>query len=265
MHTKESLMHDLEKMRIDPRGTLFIHSSYKSIGQVEGGPETVLDALIEYMRDGLLVLPAHTWAYIGEHNPRFSVKDSKTCVGVLTELFRHRPGVIRSLHPTHSVCALGKDAAEFVRGEELRDTPCGRESCYGKLLDRDATIMFIGVDLTRNTYIHGVEEWCGIPNRLTEHLVPYVIELPDGTEISAPSHKHTGLIWSDHFWKVNDLFIREGVMYTGRFGHAETRVTSARKTYELLSEMLRENPALFDRNEPLDWNEDNKTGVDKHA
>lgn len=251
MYTKASLIRDLEKMRIDRKGTLFVHSAYRSIGPVDGGPDTVLDALIEYMQDGLLVLPAHTWAYIGEHNPRFNPARDKTCVGVLTELFRQRPGVVRSLHPTHSVCALGKDAAAFASGEELQDTPCGRQGCYGKLLDRSATILLIGVDLIRNTFIHGVEEWHDVPNRLTEHLVPYVIELPDGTELSAPSRKHCGEIWSDHFWKVNDRFIREDVMYTGHFGLADTRVVSAAATYELLSRMLREDPHLFDKNEPL--------------
>lgn len=251
MHTTESLMHDLEKMRIDRRGTLFVHSSFRAIGPVEGGPDAVLDALIAYMKDGLLVLPAHTWAYIGEHNPRFSLADSKTCVGVLTELFRQRPGVLRSLHPTHSVCALGKDAAAFIAGNEKCDSPCHRHSPYGKLLDREATILFVGVDLCRNTFIHGVEEWNDIPHRLSEHLVPYVIELPDGTEISAPSRRHDGEWCSYHYWKVNDLFIREGLMYTGHFGYADTRVTNARTTYERLSQMLQKNPELFSKNEPL--------------
>ncbi|NBD24819.1 AAC(3) family N-acetyltransferase [Paenibacillus glycinis] len=60
MHTKESLLRDLESMRINPRGMLFVHSSYKAIGPVEGGPDAVLDALSAYMRDGLLAMLAHT-------------------------------------------------------------------------------------------------------------------------------------------------------------------------------------------------------------
>ncbi|MBM7568387.1 AAC(3) family N-acetyltransferase [Paenibacillus sacheonensis] len=251
MHTKQTLLRDLENMRIDPRGTLFVHSSYKAIGPVEGGPDTVLDALTEYMQDGLLALPAHTWSYINGSNPRFNVQDSATCVGILTELFRKRPGVLRSLHPTHSVCALGRDAADFIAGNELCDTPCGRQSSYGKLLDREATILFIGVDLCKNTFIHGVEEWNDIPNRLTDRIMPYVIELPDGSEISAPSRKHCGELWSYYFWKVNDLFIREGIMYTGHFGYADTRVTNAATTNELLSRMLKADPELFSTNEPL--------------
>lgn len=88
------------------------------------------------MKEGLLVLPTHTWSYIDAQNPRFSVLESPSCVGILPELFRKRPGVIRSWHPTHSVAALGADAALFTAGDERWDTPCARGSVYGKLLDR---------------------------------------------------------------------------------------------------------------------------------
>lgn len=109
----------------------------KSIGQVDGGADTVLDVFSQYMKDGLLVLPTHTWAYINKNNPRFYVDKSPSCVGILTELFRKRPGVVRSLHPTHSVAALGKDAKEFVAGDEKCDTPCGRNSVPALFSDNE--------------------------------------------------------------------------------------------------------------------------------
>lgn len=116
MHTTTSLMKQLQELNLDPHGTILVHSSLKSVGEVDGGANTVLDVLSEYMKDGLLVLPTHTWAYINADNPRFSVLDSPSCVGILPELFRKRPDVIRSWHPTHSVAALGADAEQFTRG-----------------------------------------------------------------------------------------------------------------------------------------------------
>ena len=56
MYTKEDLINCLSDMRIDPKGTVLVHSSMKAIGEVEGGADTVLDAFSEYMRDGLLAL-----------------------------------------------------------------------------------------------------------------------------------------------------------------------------------------------------------------
>jgi len=87
MYKKQDLLNHLKELDIDGNGVLLVHSSMKSIGQVEGGADTVLDALSEYMKNGLLVLPTHTWSYIKGDNPRFYVDDSPSCVGILTELF----------------------------------------------------------------------------------------------------------------------------------------------------------------------------------
>lgn len=252
MHSYSSLLTQLEAMGIDRTGTILVHSSMKSIGQVEGGAATVLDVLSDYMQEGLLVLPTHTWSYIKKDNPKFYVETSETCVGILTELFRKRPGVVRSWHPTHSVAALGKDAAEFVAGDEKCETPCARESVYGKLLDRKGTILLVGVDLRRNTFIHGVEEWADIPGRLTDDHEPLITVLPDGTEISVPSRRHCGKSWSEHYWKVEEVFLNRGVMFKGQFGDAVVRVCDTVKMTELLFDMLREDPDMLSDNEPLD-------------
>ena len=39
--------------------------------------------------------------------PRFDVRRTPSQMGFVTALFRRRPNVVRSLHPTHSICALG--------------------------------------------------------------------------------------------------------------------------------------------------------------
>lgn len=252
MHTKASLQMQLKELGLNPRGTVLMHASMKKMGEVEGGADTVLDALSDYMREGLLVLPTHTWATINASNPKYYVEDTPTCVGILTELFRKRPGVIRSWHPTHSVGALGQDAAAFVEGAERWDTPCARGSVWGKLLDRRATILLVGVTMIRNTFIHGIEEWADIPGRLTDGHQPLVTVLEDGTEIPVPSRRHHGLSWSNHFWKVEEHLISKGAVHRGQLGDAEVLVCDAEKLYEEVTRMLRINPDLFSDNEPLE-------------
>jgi len=252
MHTKESLMKQLEQMGIDREGTVLVHSSMKSMGHVEGGADTVLDALTAYMKDGLLVLPTHTWSFINADNPKFYVDQSPSCVGILPELFRKRADVVRSLHPTHSVAALGRDAVVFTGDDHHFDTPCARGSAWGKLLDRKAAILLVGVDLKRNTFIHGVEEWVDIPGRLTDDREMLYTVLSDGTEISVPSRRHCGLPWSEHFWKVDEVLEQAGAMYKGQLGDAVVRVCDAAAISDIITEMLKDNPDLFSDNEPLD-------------
>lgn len=258
-YKKEDLIKYLRDLNINPKGTLLVHSSMKSIGEVEGGADTVLDALSEYMKDGLLVLPTHTWATVGVNmpegvasNPVFSVTDSSVCIGILPELFRKRPGVIRSWHPTHSVAALGKDAAEFVKDNELWDTPCARKSPWGKLLDRDAQIMLLGVDLRRNTFIHGVEEWVDIPGRLTDLPEDLFVITPEGERIHVPSRRHHGDHWSEYFWKVDEFLEEKGVMTKGKFGDATVRICQAAPMTAVLNQLLAINPNLFSNNDPFE-------------
>lgn len=250
MYTKDDLKKQLKKLEINPKGTILVHSSFKSIGEVAGGPDTVLDALSEYMKEGLLVLPSHTWSQVNESAPFFNVDHMPTNVGILTELFRQRKGVVRSWHPTHSVAALGKDAKEFTSGEEKMDTPCARESVYGKLLDREAQILLIGVDLKRNTFIHGIEEWLDIPNRITDsHELLYTV-LSDGTKLSVTSRRHTES-WSQFYSKADDLLLETNAMYIGEIGDAEVRVCDTKRMTEVLTALLKIDSAIFSDDQPL--------------
>ncbi len=251
VHTKDSLLQDLRRLAIDPRGTLLVHSSMKSIGEVVGGADTVLDALSAYMLDGLLVLPTHTWKTVSPENPRYYQAESSVCVGILPELFRQRAGVHRSLHPTHSTAALGRDAAEFASGDELCGSPCARNSTWGKLLDRDAAIMLIGVDLTRCTFIHGVEEWFGIPNRLAETPDRLISVRADKVEIPVSLYRHHGVSSSENFWKAEPVLELNGALHKGYFGDALTRVCSAPHMADLLFDMLAADPELFSDDSPL--------------
>mgnify|MGYP000931796889 CR=1 FL=1 len=180
-------MDGLRSMGVPHGGVLFVHSSMKAIGPVEGGAECVLDVLSKFLSAGLLVLPSHSWDQIEKGNFVFDPKETRSCVGILSNLFMRRPGVFRSLHPTHSVAALGIGAESFVSGEEWTDTPCSREGCYGKLYDMGAQVLFLGCSLKRNTLLHGVEEWNSIPGRITETTALFRIRMPASPSLSSSS------------------------------------------------------------------------------
>ena len=250
MYTKEQLMAHMAEMGINPRGTLLVHSSMKSIGQVEGGADTVLDALSEYMKEGLLIFPTHTWRQINLDNPVFNAATEPTCVGLLTNMFMKRPGVFRSLHPTHSVAALGAEAEEYVKGEEKATTPCPRNGCWGRLYDRKAQILMLGVKLNRYTYLHSVEEWADVPDRLTEKPHMLYTVLPDGKTVPAPQHRHSGAK-SEYFVKMDEVFLESGAMTIGRFGDAECRLCDAVRTADVTLKLLEEDMNLFGTPDPV--------------
>ena len=264
MHTYQSLKAQLAQMGIDPRGTLLVHSSMKAIGEVEGRADTVLDALCDYIKDGLLIFPTHTWDAITRERNVMEVATEPCCVGILPELFRKRPGVVRSFHPTHSVAALGREAEADVAGEENAHTPCWRGGCWGKLYDRQAQILFVGCPLKRNTFLHGVEEWCDIPGRLWEEAEDYYVLAPDGTRYYTPQNRHNNSFPSEHYDKMEPLFAREGAVSYGFLGDAKCILGKAREMADITAGCLKRNPRLFDDDAPLtseDFEEKPQKGV----
>ena len=242
MYTKQDLLQHLSNIGVDPTGTLKVHISYKAIGEVDGRADTVLDALSEYMKDGLLVLPSHTWAHVRGNNPVMDVLHTTSCVGVLTEMFRKRVGVVRSLHPTHSVSVLGEGDLEFVAGEEKISTPCGEGGAYHKLWQRDAQILLIGVNFERNTFIHGIEEWDGAEGSVSDTTEDYYVINQNGQRIHTPQNRHCARLGSGTFCKLEPQAINEGIVTLGKFGDATTRLMSAKALRAMVAPLLKENP-----------------------
>lgn len=252
--TVNSLQEDLRRAGIDPHGVLLCHLSMKQIGPVDGGPEAVLDALMSYMEDGLLVIPCHTWANVGAENPLFDVLATKPCVGLLPDRFRRRPGVIRTLHPTHSLCVYGKGAEEFAVGQERFDTPCAPGSCYGELERRNAQVMMIGVTFACNTSVHCIEEVAHVPNRLSREKQALWVRRADGTEIAVPSFRHENAN-SDYYVKLEPVMRWRGLLHETFFGAARTLLFREKDLFRVTLELLDRNPDLFgdDAPVPLAW------------
>ena len=244
MHTKQSLLVDLKALGLDPEGTTLAHFSYKSLGEVEGGAQTVVDAMVEYMHDGLMVFPTHTWANVTEDQPYYSVNETEVCIGIIPELARKTPNGIRSAHPTHSVVAFGKDAKIFTEGDHLYTTPCPREGTWGRLLDRNATILLVGVGLNRDTFIHGVEEWLDIPNRINEKKRMLFIRLSDGTLVPRPNSGHLGH-GAENFPRVEEYLREQGILKEGRLGDARVLYHQTKPLTQSLDELLAKDPDLF--------------------
>ena len=241
MYTKQDLTAYLQALGIDPLGTLMVHLSYKSIGEVDGCGDTVLDALSEYMSAGLLVLPSHTWAHVGEKNPVMDVLYTPSCVGKLTELFRKRPGVLRSLHPTHSLSAHGAQAASFLSGEQHINTPCGKGGAYYKLWQRNAQILLIGVNFTRNTYIHGIEEWDGAEGSISSEKTDLYVINHEGNRLYTPQYRHCAPLSSETFCKLEPQMLQAGILTLGTFGDATARVMRAAPLREAVGALLQDD------------------------
>ncbi len=237
MFTKEDLIRDIRAMGILPTDTVLIHTSLRSIGKVEGGADTVIDAFRDCLPEGLLLVPTHTWANVNRENPVYDVRSSIPCIGTLPRVAAFRPDGFRSLHPTHSLWGLGRDAEDYLRGEENAPTPGTPGFAWDRLAERNAKILLIGVGHDRNTYIHSVEEAGDVPDRI--HPEPFEVTIIDH---NGQEHRHP---YASHFCsKVPDVSaqyvnfekpLRElGAQTMGQLGNATVRIVDARLCREIL-------------------------------
>ncbi len=263
---KEMLMKDLENMGIKSTDAVLVHSSMKSIGEVEGGADTVVDTFMEYLSDGMFMTPAQTWAQMSAEYNVFDPKTEDTCVGIIPNIFYKRDGVERSLHPTHSMAVWGKrrcgdkviTAKEYVQGEENCTTPCTPGGCWDRLKDIDAKILLIGVNHVKNTFIHAVGEVLDVPERLTAEPTLFKIVMPDGSlkEVNMYRHynRHTAHI-SESFEKLRLAYEECGAAKNVKFGAADCILCDAKAIFEVTKKVLsHEINCVIDREEiPAEW------------
>lgn len=245
LYTKEDLKKQLAEAGLLPTDTVLVHSSMKAIGAVEGGADTVLDAWMEYFSEGLLLLPTHTWRQMSAEYNVFDPEKEESCVGLLTNLFRKRDGVVRSLHPTHSMAAYGRTAAEYIRGEENCNTPCTPGGCYDRLRTVGGKILLVGVGHERNTFIHSVEEVLNVPNRLTDKPVLFYVVMPDGQRKKVYMRRHYNAMQphiSEDFVKLEQAFYDRGAAKRVLFGEASCILCDAKKVFEVTRDVLAPDP-----------------------
>ena len=187
MYTKNDILQQLAAMHAPKGSVVMMHTSLRLVGEVEGGAQGLLDAMIEYFTadGGLFCVPTHTWSEIGEDKITLDLLNPESCLGTFSDVAAKDPRGVRSINPTHSMVVFGDRAAaeEFVKDDEFVLTSTAPESCYGKIIGRSGHILLVGVAHNRNTVLHCIAEMLQLPNRMADKPRPTTIRKKDGTVI----------------------------------------------------------------------------------
>jgi aminoglycoside 3-N-acetyltransferase len=196
--TVRSLATDLRALGVTAGDVVLMHSAYKSLGVVVGGPQAVVQAVLDVLGpDGTLVVPTHTsentdpatwqhppvpeewWAPIRDGAPGFDVDRTPASrwMGRLAELVRTWPGAIRSDHPQVSFAAIGPRAEEITKDHRLDDA-LGERSPLGAVNRLDGKVLLLGCGHDSNTSLHLAEWRQPAPPR---HRTGSSVRRPDGT------------------------------------------------------------------------------------
>ena len=245
--TKDDIISGLSRLGLNAGHKVLVHSSLKSFGYVEGGANTVIDALIEsVMPDGTILVPTLTGnkTLSPANPPVFDPQNTPCWTGHIPETFRKRPDAIRSLHPTHSVAAIGADAVPLTADHINSLTPCDESSPYGKLAQReDSYVLFVGVGYEVNTMFHHIEEVAGVAYHMQETFTRAKI-VHNGKEMVRHILLHKYGI-PRNFGVMEPIFEERGIQLRIKIGNSEMRFVNIQKMVRATVQCLRANNKLL--------------------
>ncbi|MBQ3016246.1 MAG: AAC(3) family N-acetyltransferase [Clostridia bacterium] len=232
-YNKSDVKRYLSSLGIKSDDTVLIHTSYKSVGEIEGGPDAFIDAFCEHLCDGLFIIPTHTWNNVNSENPIYIVNKTLPCIGLLPRIAAFRADGVRSLHPTHSMWVHGVEKENFIAGEELSETPAPVGGAWWRLGERRAKILLIGVGLNRNTYIHAVDEIAQLDDRLspTPFSVTVIDQNGNETTHGFRPHYNTG---SENFGNFERPLRELGALTYGKLCDADVMLVDAAKCRDII-------------------------------
>jgi aminoglycoside 3-N-acetyltransferase len=153
----------LRRLGVVEGDVLCIHSSFDRFLGFTGGWGEAVRALQHAVGEkGGILMPTQPFTstaveYVRTH-PVTDIRRAPSRMGLLTEILRRSPGVIRSISPTHPVAAWGERGIGLLGNDWEAATPCGRGTAYHRLLETDGKILFLGTPVHTMTFYHCVEE-----------------------------------------------------------------------------------------------------------
>lgn len=239
------LVRDLISLGVRPGDLLMVHSSLRSIGFVEGGPETVVDALLQALGpDGTLVVPTFTYPTAG--NPEFVFDPIRTPsqMGAISEAARQRPQAHRSIHLAHSIAAIGPLAQTIATSGGASGWDA--HSPMGQVFNRNGRYLLLGVPYQNLTAMHLCEVWLGLPYR-QPRTSEGRMRHPDGSTTpllsigTPPLPGHPGSDYNRLGQRMEDA----GLVKLGPVGNAIARLLDANDFRAAARQLTRHDPNGF--------------------
>ena len=192
MLTFRELVSGLRSLGLDRRTPVIMHASLSAFGQVHGGGETLLGALITAFP--LIMAPTFTYKtmLIPEDGPADNGLDygsgrdvnrmaefyhpdmpADKLMGTLPEALRQRTAAQRSMHPILSFSGIG--VPELLKAQTIEEPLAPIRA----LAEQDGWVLLLGVNHTVNTSIHEAERQAGRQQFIRWALTPQgVCECP---------------------------------------------------------------------------------------
>ena len=245
MLTFDQLLEGFRGLGVQEGDVLLVHSSYKSFGEVDGGPQAVIRALEAALGpDGTLIMPTFNFDF--NKGVPWDVRTTPSKMGVLTELVRTDPRAKRVFHPFYSFAILGKHAE--MLGSLRYKSSYERNSIFGRLRDLDGKIMVIGLSYTNSmTFFHHIEQMEGVDYRFLKQFTGQVTDENGNTYTDTfemlVRDLDQGVVTEVD--PMGRLMEEAGIIKVRKIGEADVKLMKANEVYAFTAREMKRNPYLL--------------------
>ena len=253
---KSDIADALKRAGLQKGDSVMVHASLGKIGYVCGGPQAVIEALIECVgEEGTVMMPTQSWKNldpetgvhwdadekdwdrIRENWPAFDKAITPTnTMGAVAEMFRSWPGAMRSDHPARSVAAWGRNAGYLTKGHDLSDI-FGDTSPIGKLYALDGKVLLIGVGYDKNTSLHLADVRAAYPGKHT--CVEHSAVTENGKRVWKAYE--TLFVDGEDFADIGAAFEAAYPVHTAKIGETELKIMKQRELVDFAVAWIEKN------------------------
>lgn len=245
MLNKSQLIQDLRCLGVKPGDLLYLKVSMRSLGKVDGGARTVIDAVLDVIgKEGTLVVSSFVkvlpLSYLKRHKKLiYDINTSSYAGAVANEMMRH-PKVELSRHPVQKFSAIGKMAKDLMSSHQ--------ETSYAYdplrvMCEKGGKALILGKDVVGVGTTHVAIGLLAYRQKRPKLGVRYK---NDRGEVKLFQLNWAGMC-HDGFQKFSTLYdqVPGAIISRAQVGQTESTLTDMKKTLEIELQALINNPGFF--------------------
>lgn len=232
-YTPAQLEEKFRELGIARNDAVLIHASFGQFTGFRGEPRQVIDCLLNVLGPGghlFMVSMGFTSSahdYLKSGKP-FDVRRTVSRMGIISEIFRRREGVLRSANPLLPVLAWGPRAAWVIAGHDQIMHSSGAGSPFEKMLELDTKVLFFNVSFDVFTFIHYLEDRfkdsAPVPVYHPEPLETSMIDGNGRKQLLKAYVPHREAIRRRNFPVLRKALIRDGLLKQDRIGNTRLMI-----------------------------------------
>jgi aminoglycoside 3-N-acetyltransferase len=245
----------LGTLGIQAGDTILLHSGFRGTNGFKGTPAEVAGTFLDALgpEGNLLMVSLPTTGASYEYLARISVFDVRKTpsrMGLVSEFFRRREGVVRSLHPSHPMLAFGPEASWLVEGHETTLFPCGPGSPFDKAVELGGKVVFFDTGLNKMTFFHWLEhrirDRVDVPLYQDEPFEVRVVD-QDGTQLMVRTYafsrriieRRRDTVLHREMWKT-------GIVRKGKVGNTKIMSVDLKDVIKCVDDMAERGVFFYD-------------------